>query len=446
MTNAKDKKWGPSFPEPIDRVIALADDELETYVQERNLGVIVSDCTLEKPALFWTDQNNVYLRINWSLWARVSSSNKEHIAAICRLGLCQVAYSFLNSSGIVTAPVHHVKEIPNFQSMSASALYEFREMPRTDMICEEALDQNSEKTACSLLDFATLIAEKTTYLVLDLATFETRGTDEVPDLGDNKCRTTELWLRRIEPGTFMMGSPETENSRVSYSEEQHKVTIEKPFYIGIFPVTQKQYSMIVHDNPSEYTGPTRPVENVSFDMVRGDYSDGSVMKNDRIAPQSFLGVLRCLTHLSFDLPTEAQWEYACRAGTTTAWNDGSDITDFESCHNLDLLGRYAKNKLKSEAHTQVGSYLPNAWGLYDMHGNVCEWCLDWYKDSMGGIPLYDDDGEIIFIAKHPRSRVLRGGSWDDLACECRSAFRGLCYGEPPNQATSRFGFRLVLNL
>ena len=432
---AKSKKvidWAPSFPEPKDKVIFLNGEELETYVQERTPGVIVSDMGLEKPALFWTDHDNVYLRINWALWAKVSSSNKEHIAKICSLGRCQIAHTFLNTSDLLTTPVHHVKKIPDFKILISTHKYGWMgEMPDIDKMWEEEPAKNIGETA---------------YLVLDLETFESRGTDIGPDLRDNKCRTTELWLRRIEPGTFMMGSPEKEDPRVAYSEEQHKVTIEKPFYIGIFPVTQKQYSMIVHDNPSEFKGPTRPVENVSFDMIRGDYPDRTTPEEDRIAPYSFLAMLRCLTELPFDLPTEAQWEYACRARTKTAWNDGSGITGVESCRNLDMLGRYAKNRLKSEAHTQVGSYLPNAWGLYDMHGNVCEWCLDWYKDSMGGIPLYDDDGEIIFIAKHPRSRVLRGGSWADLACECRSAFRGLCYGEPPNQATSRFGFRLVLNL
>ena len=295
------------------------------------------------------------------------------------------------------------------------------------------------------------------YLVLDLTTFEMReeenGPMEDPNiLKDDKCRTTELWLRRIEPGTFMMGSPEGEFGRRD-SERQHEVKLTKPFYIGAFQVTQKQYELITGENPSHFEGDTRPVESVSYYMIRGADKGSLWPSSDEVDAKSFLGKLRSRYGIVFDLPTEAQWEYACRAGSTSALNSGKSLSENEH-KNMDEVGRSLENVfIYSDSNNKekmflgtavVGSFLPNQWGLYDMHGNVCEWCLDW-----GGEYLFDDKNDEKKYLVDPKGncnsdyRVSRGGSFDNLNYSCRSASRG---GNAPDNARSIDGFRLVLNL
>ncbi len=267
------------------------------------------------------------------------------------------------------------------------------------------------------------------YLVVDMGnglngTWTVSQLEEVPEGGwTDEYKTTKLVLKIIPPGTFMMGSPEAEGGR-NANEVQHAVTLTKPFYMGVFEVTQKQWQLALDTWPSGFTGNARPVENVSYNTIR----------------DSFLPVVRAKTGLAFDLPTEAQWEYACRAGTGTAFNNGKPLTGLTSCANLAEVGRYASNQSDGKGgytsyHTKVGSYLPNAWGLYDMHGNVCEWCLDWYGDYASGAatdPAGPSSGS---------GRVLRGGSWGNGARSCRSAQR---YSYSPSSYDYRsYGFRLA---
>ena len=151
-------------------------------------------------------------------------------------------------------------------------------------------------------------------------------------------------------------------------------TITKPFYMDAFPVTQKQYQNVTGANPSYYKGEMRPVECVSWNTVRGTSSTYDWPNVRTVDANSFMGRLQARTGLAFDLPTEAQWEYACRAGTTGSYNNGNMVS---------WLGRYNDTQRDGRGgytlqHTTVGSYLSNDWGLYDMHGNVLEWCLDWY--------------------------------------------------------------------
>ena len=291
---------------------------------------------------------------------------------------------------------------------------------------------------------ATAEVKETTplYLVVNLNTGAVTPSSIGPDLSDDTCRTTELWLRYIPKGTFTMGSPEGEVGRYS-TETQHQVTLTEDFYIGVFEITQKQYSLIYGSNPSSDKGDTRPVECVSYDTIRGTGSTagaGWPAYGHAVDSGSFLGKLRAKTGQTFDLPTEAQWEYACRAGTTTALNTGKNLTSTDRDSAMDEAGRYYYNRNDGKGwyseHAKVGFYLPNAWGLYDMHGNVLEWCLDWLKSDLGSSAVTDPKG-----TNSGSGRVLRGGSWHSNALYCRSAYR---YISHPSGNGSDYGFRVVL--
>ena len=257
-----------------------------------------------------------------------------------------------------------------------------------------------------------------------------------PDLGDNTCRTNELWLRRIPAGTFMMGSPTTETGRIPEREDLHEVTLTQDFYIGVFPVTQAQYELVMGTNPSQYTGDLRPVEMVSYNMIRGTTLGAQWPANNNVDATSFMGLLRAKTGLTFDLPTDAQWEYACRAGTTSALYTGKDLTGTSTCPNVAEIARYAGNA-GSGQHTTMGSYLPNVWGLYDMCGNVNEWCLDWYVEGLGTSPVTDPKGPT-----SGSNRVRRNSSYTGNAASCRSAYRASATF--PSSTNYQFGFRAAI--
>jgi len=282
-------------------------------------------------------------------------------------------------------------------------------------------------------------SEATSYPVSSLAEIPAGGwTDEY--------KTTKLVLRKIPAGTFTMGSPANELGRDS-DETQHPVTLTKDFYVGVFEVTQKQWERVMGVWPSYFTNAnyrdSRPVEQVSYEDIRGSSAGAGWPANNAVDADSFLGRLRAKTGLTFDLPTEAQWEYACRAGTTTALNSGKNLTSTGSCPNMSEVGRYWYNGGSgyssggdtSGGTAKVGSYLPNQWGLYDMHGNVWEWCLDWYQSELGSSAQTDPWG-----AAGGSDRVIRGGSWIIPAWSCRSAFRG---GYWPSYRLYYLGFRLV---
>lgn len=293
----------------------------------------------------------------------------------------------------------------------------------------------------------TAVSGAAPYLVIDLsgganaASYPVRFAAAGPDLASDVCRTTELWLRLVLPGTFTMGSPTDELGRYT-SETQHAVTLTKPFYMGVFEMTQKQYKLVMGSNPSYYTGDTRPVEGVSYKDIRGTLLGTNWPAHAQVDATSFLGKIRARTALNFDLPTEAQWEYACRAGTTTALNNGRNLSCKGQDDAMDEVGRYRYNQNDgkggySSYHTKVGSYVPNDWGFYDMHGNVCEWCLDRYGRYATGA-VTDPVG---FASDY--YRAVRGGYYNYDARDCRSAYRT---SNNPSDRGIYIGFRLCCSI
>ena len=257
-----------------------------------------------------------------------------------------------------------------------------------------------------------------------------------------------LLLRQIPSteGEFVtLGSPVGEPGR-NDRETLRSIRITKPFYMGVFSVTQRQWQIIYGDRPSYFNNSDvyeeRPVEQVSYNDVRGTVAQGCnwPINGHAVFSTSFMGRLRAKTGgiLEFDLPTEAQWEYACRAGTSGAWNNGTTCTNATADANLDLLGRYRSNggyirngstltappqNCTDEFGTaKVGLYPPNAWGLYDMHGNVWNITLDWLETNGAAPSLAGDDPAGPALTSG--SRTCRGGSWDATANDSRSARRG----------------------
>ena len=234
----------------------------------------------------------------------------------------------------------------------------------------------------------------------------------------DEYKTTKLVLRRVEAGDV----PTHDGCRIT-----------KPFYIGVFEVTAAQWDLVMSSSANPTATDKRAKDCVSYNMIRGDSLGAGWPSSSAVDATSFLGKLRSMTGLSFDLPTEAQWEYACRAGTTSQYNNGGN-----SEADLRTLGRYSGNQSDGRGGysyvTTVGSYAPNAWGLYDMHGNVYEWCLNWYAYS-GSLSGPDPKG-----AASGSYRVMRGGSYDYDAGYCASSSRN--YNDP-SYASNRNGFRLA---
>jgi formylglycine-generating enzyme required for sulfatase activity len=238
-----------------------------------------------------------------------------------------------------------------------------------------------------------------------------------------------LELMPIPAGEFLMGSPDDEDLRRD-NETQHQVTISKPFWMGKYPVTQGQWETVTGYNPSycEEAGKDAPVECVNWE----DAMEFCRKVNLREAREG-----RLPQGYEFTLPTEAQWEYACRAGTTTVFHFGDSL----SSHQANFDGNHPYGDAEEgpflDTTTPVGKYRPNAWGLYDMHGNVWEWCHDWFGDYPSG-SVTDPAGP-----NSGTGRVFRGGSWLSDGEYCRSANRD--WNTPGNRNVS-LGFRPSLRV
>jgi uncharacterized protein (TIGR02996 family) len=251
-----------------------------------------------------------------------------------------------------------------------------------------------------------------------------------------------MQLALIRPGGFWMGSPRDEKDRYEDESPRHWVEITRPFYLGVFQVTQQQYQAVRKQNPSHFCRTGRGADRVR----RLDTSDFPV---DSVSWEEALLFCSALSNRaaekkagrSYHLPTEAQWEYACRAGT--AWSDpfhfGESLSSRQA--NFDGQNPYggARRGRSLRRTCRVGSYTPNAFGLYDMHGNVWEWCQDWFDVNYYAVsPKKDPEGPA-----EGEDRILRGGSFFYIASSCRAAIR---FGRPENERSNLDGFRVAMDV
>jgi uncharacterized protein (TIGR02996 family) len=222
----------------------------------------------------------------------------------------------------------------------------------------------------------------------------------------------------VPAGTFLMGSPPGEEGRYDDEGPQHRVTLPRSYYLGVSSVTQEQWQAVTGHNYSRFKGRLRPVDNVSWEHC-----------------QDFCERLGKLDGRRYRLPTEAEWEHACRAGTTSPFSFGEVISTELANYDGNCTYGGSERGLYRRMTTRVGSFPPNAWGLFDMHGNVKEWCADWIGDYDRRAAV-DPQGLPSGIY-----RVQRGGSWFNIPRFCRSAMRR---GSPPPHADNESGLRLCL--
>lgn len=251
-----------------------------------------------------------------------------------------------------------------------------------------------------------------------------------------------IQLARIPAGTFIMGSPRSEDERDS-KEERHEVKITKPFYLGVYELKQSEYDVVakggVYRN-SVFKGENNPVDNIEWVYAKDFCKVLSNLPKEKLAGRKYR------------LPTEAEWEYACRAGTSTAFHFGQSLSSDQANFNGNYPAGDGKRGPYLRKTAPVGSYQPNAFGLYDMHGNVAEWCADWYDpeyyfDSPVDDPLgppfgvvdtgFSNNGTENFFV------VVRGGSWVDDGRACRSAYR---FRAQPKTSYRLIGFRVACDI
>ncbi|MBD1808871.1 SUMF1/EgtB/PvdO family nonheme iron enzyme [Microcoleus sp. FACHB-SPT15] len=262
-------------------------------------------------------------------------------------------------------------------------------------------------------------------LLVSIKAVQSTPSNFTEDLGNG----ITLEMVAIPGGTFLMGSPESEQGRSGRESPQHTVTIQ-PFFMGKFSVTQAQWQAVVSlpkvnidlkSDPSNFKGANRPVERVSW--------------NDAV---EFCARLSKATGREYRLPSEAEWEYACRAGTTTPFHFGETITtDLANYNGNYNYGSGSKGQYREQT-TDTGSFPANTFGLHDMHGNVWEWCQDTWHENYNGAPT--DGSAWVYENANQNRRILRGGSWDGNPGDCRSASR-LDYS--PDFDDDYIGFRVV---
>jgi formylglycine-generating enzyme required for sulfatase activity len=290
------------------------------------------------------------------------------------------------------------------------------------------------------------------YLVVDLRLAHTATSETLRYYADAEAipggvtndlyKTKKLVMRRIPAAgvKWRMGSPVGETGRSS-SEPEHYVSFDRDYYIGVYPVTMGQYSRLCGFVPSNAMSPfdmsivtnkdAHPVGGISYEYNSNDgtqawlrgasWPESKEWSESLFYSKGPIGRLYALSGIKFDIPTEAQWEYACRAGTGTSYGTGKNCTsnnEANPCANMDEVGWYNKNTATTQP---VGLKTPNNWGLYDMHGNVWEWCLDGYgtiSETVSSDPVTNPSG-----AASGDKRVRKGGGYSSGALYCRSASR-----------------------
>jgi formylglycine-generating enzyme required for sulfatase activity len=286
-----------------------------------------------------------------------------------------------------------------------------------------AVPTNTPKLQSFKFEIVTLKVVEKTGFWSNKATIETHKTRAqaeyfAEDLGSG----ITLEMVAIPGGTFMMGSPESEKGHSKYESPRHRVTV-APFYMGKYPVTQAQYEAVMGKNPSSFPGKKRPVEKVSWHDAN-----------------KFCAKISQKTGHQYRLPSEAEWEYACRAGTTTPFHFGETITtevaNYDGNYNY---GSALKGTYRQQT-TDVGSFPANSFGLYDLHGNVWEWCADTWHDNYNGATT---DGSVWEKGGNDNRSLLRGGSWISVPGNCRSAYRSLNIGAERDIVYAYISFRVV---
>lgn len=315
------------------------------------------------------------------------------------------------------------------------------------------------------------------YMIVDVSAgpsakrYPVRYLRAPPDRGwTDEFKTTKIVFRRIPAGVFLMGRAGTQtNSETVVSKNLtlvisppagrlgHPVSLTNDYFMGVFEISQKQWERVMGTWPSYFRNAgcrdLRPVEQVSYDDIRGADAGALWPATSTVDASSFMGRLRARTGKAFDLPTEAQWEYAGRAGTSSDLNSGQNLADSGEDACMVKVGRYLYNSgyIRTSrwftpdsdagvATAPVGSYMPNAWGLYDIHGNVWEQCLDWYEESPGA--SCDPKGPPAGVPSL-ETRVKRGGGWGSQAWLCKTISRG---NSTQDERYNENGFRCALTL
>ena len=273
------------------------------------------------------------------------------------------------------------------------------------------------------------------YMVIDVsggqaaAQWSVTFLDDVPKDGwGDEFKTGKIVLRLVKAGTFLRQRCTAEEAwRKETNSPPYEVAVSRPFYMGIFEITQRQYEHVTGMRPSRFSvdegWQKRPVENVTYDDIRGRREGAVYPKTKKVDAMSFIGMLRTRTGMQgIDLPTEDVWEYCCRAGGA-----GTTLGEIEE---YDLISRYPKDKGQNASPLDVGSFKPNKLGIYDMQGNVQEWCLD----HIG----VDEPREIPF-GRFGCIRMVKGGHYDTLPELCHPS---LAMGECSSFCESTIGFRI----
>ena len=472
ILSAFNQKDEPSTSVPAQNEEVLSNDNQENTTQQTH-----ETLTREKPTMKLTSTLKSVAAAALTTAALASDGVTIDVTKVQQRypwnGLVDIDYTITRDQGeSALDPAKYSVEITVVNCDETPAVtnvaHVFRQgaLPVSDGTHRVTWDANAEGVnfkAQNVKVFAEIVHYAEKYMVIDVSAgpeatvYPVTYLNGLPEGGLNteEYKGDKIALRLIPPGSFVMGSPTTESGRNAASEVQHAVAITKPFYIGIFQITQKQYANVMDKRPStdakdDADRDYHPVETVSYNIIRGTANKSTHQYDwpwtNEVDAASFMGKLRAKCKEwdgvdytkdvagLFDLPTDAQWEYACRAGRTSAYNNGGNAEA-----DLRQLGCYRNNR-PATFHSVVGSYLPNAWGIYDMHGNVFERCLDWFQEDVQNIespsvdPVGPDTGS---------ARVTRSGSWNQFASGCRSAYRD---GESPTNKGRDYGFRLSRTL